>query len=86
MSVQTVRTADLHLIPQLGLALLAPSLAAAIRGALYAARGALALAGHLAGVHIALALEAGALGVVLGRVCHARRRRACNFAGTHAAC
>jgi hypothetical protein len=37
-------------------------------------------------VHIALALEAGALGVVLGRVCHARRRGARNLARSYTPC
>jgi hypothetical protein len=86
MPARMVHTAYLHFVPQLRLALLAPALAAILRAALYAARCAIALAGDLAGVHIAFTLEAGALGVVLGRVCHTRRRGARNLARAHAPC
>jgi hypothetical protein len=84
-SVQTIHTAYLHLVPQLRFALPALPLAC-IGGPLDAARGAVALASYLTGVHIALALKASALGVVFSRVCHARRRGARNLARSHAAC
>lgn len=58
-------TANLHLAPQLSLAPLA-LLLSRLHASFNAACGALALAGDLAGVHVALALEAGALRIVLG--------------------
>ena len=79
------RTAYLHLVPQLRLALLTrlallyppSSLSARARLARHGAP--LALQRNLAGMHIALRLHALTLAPVLGRVHHTRRRRTRNL-------
>lgn len=69
-----VRTADLHLAPQLRLGFLALLLFARLWCACSGLGTALALDGDLAGMHVAVSLYARALAIVLGCVCHTGRR------------
>lgn len=80
-----VRTANLHLIPQLRFALLALLLSARLGGTLYGACSAIALEDDLASVHEAVRLETRTPCVILGCVCDTRRRRTGNLAGPYAA-
>lgn len=78
--------ADLHLVPQLCLALFALPLAACLYpSSLKAAQRARALASNLTGMNIALALKAGTLCVVIGGFGHARGCCTGNLAGPYAA-
>ena len=82
---EVVPTADLHLAPQLCLAPLALALAR-LCTSFHSARCALALASYLTCMHIALALEARALRIVLGITGDTGWRRACNLPRAHAPC
>ena len=86
-----LHAANLHLVPQLGLAFLALLLAAGCwagfswAGAAVCCGLALDRLHDLAGVHEAVRLQAGAAAIVLGCVCHARRRGAGQLAGADTA-
>jgi hypothetical protein len=69
-----VRTADLHLVPQLRLALLTLPLVAGTGRTLDRTRTAVALCDDLAGVHEAVRLQTRAPRVILGCICYAWRR------------
>lgn len=66
-----VLTADLHLAPQLRLALLALLLLAGLWSAHRGLSSSFALGGDLAGVNEAIRLDAGALGIIFRRVRYA---------------